>query len=209
MKRRRIVTTFTDQGSEQYKNKGQGVGFFPKRSTEDSRVGFQKSNPNGKVKVYGDTDSAIYSTQSNLNLKNDYEKRVLSLTTSLGDATFSLDSSKDNDTYFNGHRKFIDLKFSFLSGTNINPGLANYQNIDAYGPSGPVPGNIATQIALNNVSGTVFTCGFEQDGANDGYFTIRGMSPDTGRFDTLDRFRVATNTSLNTRWRSWHSCFYF
>lgn len=52
MKRRKIVTTFNDQGSEQYKNKGQSPGFFPKRSTEDSRVGFQKNNSNGKVKVY-------------------------------------------------------------------------------------------------------------------------------------------------------------
>jgi hypothetical protein len=191
MKRRKIVTTFTDQGSEQYKNKGQGPGFFPKRSTQDSRVGFTKSNPHAKVKVFGDTNASTFSTHSNLNLKNDYEKRVLAVTASKQDVQESFNSSVDNTHYFDGAKKFVDLKLNFFSGIFFTPDqVANsFQLIDSYGTQVT---NGAMCATFDSRTGDLYVGGVERITGTNTRPLLRKRSRGSTTFTSIDSYNPST-----------------
>lgn len=137
MRKKKFKTLFNDQSSEQYKNKTGSNKFFPIKSSQDSRAKFQKQNPSGVLKVYGDTSDDIFDPNSGINQKNYYERRKLAnferdnvdgiksgslVHPDLGNGFVvnSTVSDQSNSHYFAGAKKFIDLKLSYFSSTFIN-----------------------------------------------------------------------------------------
>lgn len=181
MKKKKIVTTYTDQSSNQYKNKGNFGRFFPIKSTQDSRVGYQKNNQNGQIKTFGDDQNNKLDSGVSINLKNDYEKRVLAQTIKSEDLIYDFDSSKDNSHYFDGAKKFIDLKLSFFSAAYINP-LNTFQDVDV-----STPGQ-AFSVAISPIDGTIYVAGNNETG--DDYVLKRSVNG--GAFSIIERDPTST-----------------
>lgn len=78
MAKKKIINIgFNDQDGIQYRNKYTGVKFYPLKSTQDSRIAYQKQNSGTIVKTFGDNRENTLNPNSAINFKNDYERNII------------------------------------------------------------------------------------------------------------------------------------
>ena len=157
-KKKKIVINYNDQISEQFRNKG-NLGFYPIKSTQGTNTPYLKNNPNSIVRTNGDDSENVYDPNSSVNLKNDYEKRILAAITALGDVSSDINSSKDQE-FYSGATKTIKVKavFSPPKETLVYSTGSSHN----YGRS------VVSDVICGQ-SGTLYACGYAQ--ASSSFFT--------------------------------------
>lgn len=143
MAKKKIVYTYTDRLDRKQKSP---TSIFPR-------------------KINGDTDSNSYEANSNINERNGFSQQILdqnlnkNIIRKIGNdfVINDIKSSNDNEHYFYGAKKFIDLKFALFSGTFINIS-GNLTEVENYGTASNGALSTPLSIAISPTDGAIYTC---------------------------------------------------
>lgn len=180
MPKKKIIYTYTDRLDRKQKSP---TSIFPR-------------------KIHGDTSSDSYEANSSINMRNEFSQQLLdqnlnkNVISDLGNDFIINDikTSKDNEYYFYGAKKTVNLKFGFFSGTNNNMS-GTVTEVENYGVD--VGGGIwATPISLAvTEAGEVYVAGFDPETINDRRFFLRRSSFSGEPFGTIYRQSTPTVSS--------------
>ena len=131
------------------------------------------------------------SLGTSVNFKNEFTKKIdnSNLHKNIPDVigndyiVNTINSSKDDEHYFDSFRKFIDLKLQFISGNFIEPNSASFQLIDSFGDPGLF--GEANGIDIDPSNGAVYVVGRVPFGV-DYQWVVRKLLFANSNFETID-----------------------